>query len=189
MEHLKEELDLIITFLKPYLPLANSHTVDFIVNDLWPRVISDDVRLEVDSNQVQNVLNNFWLHGGERSCQINRFLDEAKKYTLEDTNFCVNRGQLDFRSERTENTVKITEFMSNKKLHEVECMSQFVADVAAMSKCSLIMDIGSGKGYLTSVLALQYGIKILGMDCNQININGAKKTTMKLEVFSRYACA
>lgn len=181
MENLKEELDRVVTFLQPYLSLANSHTVDFIVNDSWRCITPDDIRIKVDSNNVQNVLKDFWYHELDRKCPIHQFLEEAKKYVLESTSFCVNLEKLSLCT-RKENIVKVTEFMSDKKQHEVEIMSQFVADVASSSNTSLIVDIGSGKGYLTSVLALQHGLKILGMDCSRVNIKGAAKTTMKLEV-------
>lgn len=186
MHNLKKELDRIIDYLTPYLSLVNSHTVDFIVNDSWQSVIPEDIRTEVNSNVVSNILNDFWKsESNDNSNSVLRaFIEEAKLFELPNSKFCFDREELNFTSRlSTKNAVKITEFMSNKKLHEVECMGEFVAEVASISSVSLTVDIGSGKGYLTSVLTLQHGLKTLGMDCSQVNINGAVKTTMKIEVF------
>lgn len=182
MDILKEELDRVLNYIQPYLTLANTHTVDFIVNDTWQQVVPNYIKIPTESNGVRNILRAFY--NNESSAEsIKHFIQEADKYELKHSRFYKHREKLNFASdEKSKPSVKITEFMSVKKLHEVESMSQFVANISSLSDTSLIVDIGSGKGYLTSVLALQHHFKILGIDCSQTNIIGATKTTMKLEV-------
>lgn len=43
-----------------------------------------------------------------------------------------------------------------------------------------ILDLGSGKGYLSQNLALQYGLKVIGVDSSQGNTENAKKRNEKL---------
>lgn len=45
-----------------------------------------------------------------------------------------------------------------------------------------VIDAGSGKGYLSTSLSLEHQIKVLGVDCNPININGALARSEILEV-------
>lgn len=45
-----------------------------------------------------------------------------------------------------------------------------------------IMDLGSGKGYLSSSLVLQYGLNVLAMDSSPVNTTSALTRNTKLEV-------
>lgn len=45
-----------------------------------------------------------------------------------------------------------------------------------------VIDAGSGKGYLSTSLSLEHKIKVLGVDCNPTNINGALARSEILEV-------
>ena len=42
------------------------------------------------------------------------------------------------------------------------------------------MDIGSGKGYLSQHLALQYGLSVVGVDAEEINTLGAETRNRKV---------
>ena len=43
-----------------------------------------------------------------------------------------------------------------------------------------ILDLGSGKGYLSQALALQYGLPVVGVDSSDSNTHGAQKRNEKL---------
>lgn len=45
-----------------------------------------------------------------------------------------------------------------------------------------VMDLGSGKGYLSSSLVLQYGLNVLAMDSSPVNTTSALTRNTKLEV-------
>ncbi|KAK3595236.1 hypothetical protein CHS0354_021553 [Potamilus streckersoni] len=64
-------------------------------------------------------------------------------------------------------------FMNQKKSHEVEKMAELCAFLAENYSCKLVVDIGSGKGYLGSHLFLQHGLSILGIDAITTNTAGA----------------
>lgn len=85
-------------------------------------------------------------------------------------------------------------FMSSKKMHEVIKFSEIIAcscagvDVAknrdvnnSKEKIDNIVDVGSGKGYLSSFLALYYDLKVLAIDASEINTEGCAKRTAKLD--------
>lgn len=181
MQDLKETTDRVIEFLSPLLPLANSHTVDFIVNDVWTKIVPSNIELEVKRLGVEYVLDNVW---SDESNELSKFIRQAQAYIVEQFECfrSVDNVKDLWKSHRATKPVKITEFMTAKKLHEVENMSRIVADLADVSKADLVVDIGSGKGYLTSVLALHYRLHVLGIDCRSTNIDGAIRTTTKLEV-------
>lgn len=45
-----------------------------------------------------------------------------------------------------------------------------------------IIDAGDGKGYLSSRLALEYKLRVLGIDANPDNTENAVKRSTRLEV-------
>lgn len=48
-----------------------------------------------------------------------------------------------------------------------------------------MIDVGSGKGYLSSFLSLQYGLRVYGIDSSSTNTLGAQERNRKLKKFSR----
>ena len=172
-------LESVLEYLIPLLSLANSHTVDFIVHDAWTKLVPENIKSEVDNYGVESILNKVST-GVE--CHLYDFIRKSRMYVIENfTNFR-RIESLNF-SDLVE-PVTVTEFMTSKKLHEVECMSKVVANVANICDSNIIVDIGNGKGYLSSILALHHRLRVLGLDCKETNADGAVRTTTKLEVIS-----
>lgn len=48
-----------------------------------------------------------------------------------------------------------------------------------------VVDVGSGKGYLSSFLSLQFGLRVYGIDSSSTNTHGAQERNRKLKKFSR----
>lgn len=48
-----------------------------------------------------------------------------------------------------------------------------------------MIDVGSGKGYLSSFLSLQYGLGVFGIDSSSTNTHGALERNRKLKKFSK----
>lgn len=48
-----------------------------------------------------------------------------------------------------------------------------------------VIDVGSGKGYLSSFLSLQYALRVYGIDSSSTNTHGAQERNRKLKKFSR----
>lgn len=48
-----------------------------------------------------------------------------------------------------------------------------------------VIDVGSGKGYLSSFLSLQYGLRVFGIDSSNTNTHGAQERNRKLKKYSR----
>lgn len=77
------------------------------------------------------------------------------------------------------------EFMNSKKSHEVQSMSEVVAHLAQYCGVTQVIDVGSGKGYLSSSLSLRYGLQVYGIDSSSTNTHGAQERNRKLKKFSR----
>ena len=74
-------------------------------------------------------------------------------------------------------------FMSEKKMHEVLKMSQCVTELCSAHNVKCLVDVGSGKAYLSQVLAaLQQNSCLLAIDSQSGNSKGAQKRSKNLEV-------
>ena len=74
-------------------------------------------------------------------------------------------------------------FMSEKKMHEVLKMSQCVTELCTSHNVKCLVDVGSGKAYLSQVLAaMQQDSCLLAIDSQSGNSKGAQKRSKNLEV-------
>jgi 2-polyprenyl-3-methyl-5-hydroxy-6-metoxy-1,4-benzoquinol methylase len=198
-------LEEIIKYLKPLLPLANCHMVNFITNEMWEIYVPGAIKKEVSSVKL-DVFNKVFLHyakgisvdelKGELTGSIPNFinfLDSARNMSLR--GISVQRivtSVSDLQKKLVEwgcehqDSLHMEQFMTLNKMHEVEAMSQLVAALVRVSRASHVVDVGGGKGYLSSILALHYGFRVLGVDSSQVNTRGAAKRTQKLEVCKRF---
>ncbi|KAI7867016.1 methyltransferase domain-containing protein [Spinellus fusiger] len=69
--------------------------------------------------------------------------------------------------------------MSDKKIHEVARMSALVDTVATQQNTRSVVDLRSGQGYLSRVLALHYQYHVVGVDMSEIQTKGAKRLDAK----------
>jgi hypothetical protein len=94
----------------------------------------------------------------------------------------------DFKPSERELTFDV--IMSAKKMHEVEIMSDLIAKLALAvgvreqdsEKMQYLVDVGSGKGYLSSFLTLLHQFRVLAIDSSSLNTSGCEKRSAKLEV-------
>jgi len=192
MEQLRSKLEEVIIYLKPYLPITNSHVVNFISHNFWETVIPNDIREEIDLKGTEFVFSNFWSDNPIPD-SFTRFVTSSKYYYLSTypsncfmkLNDVQNLLQL-WGYKPINKSFHLKEFMAAKKMHEVEIMAKFVADFCKYAGTEIIVDIGGGKGYLSSLLALAYNFNVLGIDSQSINSEGARNRTIKFEVFIYY---
>ena len=65
-------------------------------------------------------------------------------------------------------------WMSPKKKHEVEHAADLIKAVCAKLGIAKVIDVGSGEGYLDSVLAYRYGLQVTGIEMQEGRTCGAQ---------------
>uniref|UniRef100_A0A672HGN0 Methyltransferase like 25 n=1 Tax=Salarias fasciatus TaxID=181472 RepID=A0A672HGN0_SALFA len=135
-------------------------------------------------------------------CETNRLVDTeelllaAKAHSIPGLGVCLSRDQLlqDLQRTRSDSgalpaqkdaALEPSEFMNSKKSHEVQSMSEVVARLAQFCGVRQVIDVGSGKGYLSSFLSLQHSLQVYGIDSSSTNTLGAQERNRKLKKFSR----
>ena len=81
-----------------------------------------------------------------------------------------------------DNEIDFDQFLSVKKYHEVNTMSKCVDSLSKGNNIETIVDIGSGKAYLTALLTLYYNYNCLAIDGQQINTEKAGEMINKMKV-------
>ncbi|XP_063700037.1 probable methyltransferase-like protein 25 [Culicoides brevitarsis] len=199
---IQARIDQILKFMTPAkLKFVNCHMVNYLTDDHWTNFIPKSIRDEVingENDKTQELLEKFMSSKEGYDADLDdfphtkAFVEETQNFTLAAMKeICLDLTE--FRKEMTkigfhmtdEPPLKIKDFMSAKKNHEVEITASLVNDLCKnieriSSEKPVIIDAGDGKGYLSSMLALQYGKFVLGIDASEINTQGAEKRKQKM---------
>uniref|UniRef100_A0A8D1XU54 Methyltransferase domain-containing protein n=1 Tax=Sus scrofa TaxID=9823 RepID=A0A8D1XU54_PIG len=206
---LRAKLHGLLRFLREALPISNAHTVDFYTESVWEQLVDlpPETVLAVlrrsaaeaeaqpsaarplaeaqggsDSTDFPKV----FCETSQKLVSVEAFALAAKCYSVQNLGICTPLEQLlvalrGNKKQRTGKNVKPDEFMNLKKSHEVQAMSELISSVADYYGVKQIIDLGSGKGYLSSFLSLKYGLKVYGIDSSNTNTHGAEERNRKLK--------
>ncbi|XP_047118887.1 probable methyltransferase-like protein 25 [Schistocerca piceifrons] len=186
---LRAKLGEVTEFFNRFSQLANCHLVNFITEDLWDTCVPEELKSEIEYVGMDSALSLFWdskRDSASSMFHLSKYLMEANKMSTGILNdICLSPSDLRSKiiswGSSSQSIPQLNQFMSPKKAHEVEIMSELVAALSKVAGTSHIVDVGSGKGYLTSLLALHHSLKVLGVDSSSVNTHGATKRTQKLQ--------
>ncbi|KFZ57621.1 Methyltransferase-like 25, partial [Podiceps cristatus] len=125
-----------------------------------------------------------FCENSKKLINVHLFALAAKYYSLSNLGVCTPLQDVleALRGDNQGTTgIKTDEFMNNKKSHEVQVLSELVDNIANYCGIKQVIDIGSGKGYLSSFLSMQYNLKVYGIDSSNTNTNGAHERNRKLK--------
>lgn len=182
----QSHIEKILTFLEPLLPLANCHMVDYFTKNIFKTYVSPDISNEIKSMSYNQVTQNIFDSNYTELPFLEKYFKSCKSYSLdENKEVCLTLKQLYDKLEsfgcKDINGLKLNIFMSQKKSHEVEVLSSIVAALKEIGGSTHVIDVGDGKGYLSSMLALHHKIPVLGIDASLNNSKSAVVRVKKLE--------
>ncbi|KAM8910396.1 putative methyltransferase-like protein 25 isoform 2-T2 [Spinachia spinachia] len=212
LTEIQRRIDEVQRFLSITLSIANAHTVEFYTHDAWNRFMAvppQEVLSTLGSHNDQQREPEHKANGSEQTTTTFGFCNDthrlvdtrellraAKAHSLPGLGVCLSRDELlrGLRGDGSESAAPVAatdaelvtdEFMNSKKSHEVKSMSEVVASLAQRCGVKQVIDVGSGKGYLSSFLSLQYCLRVYGIDSSSTNTHGAQERNRKLKKFSR----
>nr|XP_061815858.1 probable methyltransferase-like protein 25 [Nerophis lumbriciformis] len=215
LTEVQKRIDKVTRFLGATLSIANAHTVEFYTHDVWSRFVAvsaEEVLSAIGTSDHQGepqVIKEEpskttfgFCHDTNRLVDVHELLREAKAHSIPGLGLCMSRNELlevlrrnmSELGDTSTDELEPDEFMNTKKSHEVQSMSEVVDCLAKccgvkqesiISKCKPVIDVGSGKGYLSSFLSLQHGLRVFGIDSSSINTHGAQERNRKLKKFSK----
>lgn len=170
-------------FLQRYLPLVNSHNVDYLTHDHWHHYMPSwfqgnepiDLYQLFEQRYEQSSLP---VTTSELEAFIDQLVDWRKK--IERVIWTKERFDQQILSQRDKNKPKGYKyanrtFMSEKKEHEVDVLSPVIDQVACLSSAHSIIDYGSGRGYLDVQLAHDYDRPVLGIELSAATVHSGER--------------
>lgn len=233
LQRLRFKIDSTVSYLTPLLPMANCHMVEYIKENNWEKFIPKDIINEVNTHGIEAAIESFWYIKNnlgftsqknifnsssdeiesskhiEKFPHLSNFVENANIHGLSESDFCMTFDQFTNKLKTrgagsTSPPIKIPEFMSSKKSHEVRflfyymrqrlnstfnhlnfqvaILSSVLETLYNWSESTHVVDMGGGKGYLSSMLTMAYNIPVLNIDSSPINALGAAKRNYKMKV-------
>lgn len=182
----KEHIEELIKYIQPLLPLANFHMVDYFTGkDPLEIFFEGEILNEIKNLGYEETVNKIFDNDYTNLTNLRNYVDLSRKFNLKNCpNVCYNiddfQNKLSHLGGKEFSKIKMNVFMSSKKSHEVEILSSICDKIHIITDTSHLIDIGDGKGYLSSFLSLHHKIPVLGVDASETNTDGAIKRVKKL---------
>lgn len=192
----QKNIEKIISSLQPFYEFINMQMVPWITDRFWETYVDEEIRKELTKKEdVKLAVELFYKQNSpppelvKKFPALHRHIEHQRSFFLENLNDKLFLTENELMDEfkrldipiRTGLNFNVGEFMKLKKNHEVEITSNIVATLArARGKDHFVLDVGDGKGYLSSRLAIEFNLKVLGVDGNLMNSVEALKRNEKL---------
>lgn len=170
--------------------------VPWLTHRLWENYMAEDIQSEIKTKEdIKSAIELFFKQNSppfeltKRYPALNKHIQHQKTFYLENLEDKLYLTESELMDEfkrlqipiNTGLSFDVKEFMKEKKNYEVEVASSIVGTLArARGVEHFVLDVGDGKGYLSSRLAIEFNLKVLGIDGNLMNSIEAKKRNEKL---------
>jgi len=177
----------LVDFLVPHLPVVNTHLVHFYSENKWNRLdegLQSDL-LALDETQLADLPQEFLESNFKNYGQhLTHLLKDINQHSLDALGVVDDLETVWSQSEikPLESQINFDKFMKAKKTHEVGVLCDVVASLADNSNSELIVDLGCGKGALASMLSLNHGLYVSGVDAAGFNSHTEDKRQQKLQL-------
>lgn len=190
MDQLKNSLDVMTQVLRSHLELVNTCMVEFIVKDMFsllPLHIGCEL-LSLSDEQLASLPSLLFEESAELEeelslCpELSSVLTRLRGCRMESLGVVSSDGTPGEEEEEDASGLQHWDrIMAEKKTHEVERMSRYVGKLVTRHNISCLVDLGSGKAYLSQVISSLYNIPVLAIDGKESNTQGAQKREKKLQ--------
>ncbi|KAM8974331.1 putative methyltransferase-like protein 25 isoform 2-T2 [Pelodytes ibericus] len=196
-DQVKDAISKLMSFLQGTRQISDAHTVDFYTEDVWKKLVAilPETVLSTLSQHPRPFLHNqsgvpgiskIFSHTTQQLVDLEAFVEACQYHSLVNLGVCTPIEELleilsIHKAPRT--VMKGDQFMNDKKSHEVLIMSELVDVIANACGVKQVIDLGAGKGYLSSYLSMRYDLKVYGIDSSHTNTVGANKRNRKLKKY------
>ncbi|XP_069620505.1 probable methyltransferase-like protein 25 isoform X1 [Ranitomeya imitator] len=198
-DKVKESLESLLQFLQMSAHISGAHTVEFYTEDIWKNNVgvSPESVLSMFSQQQESHyqfthapdMASIFSPATNQLVNLESFVEAARYNSLMNLGLCTTIDEIleTVASQRKDKLggkgIKSDQFMNDKKSHEVVIMSQLVEALAKVCGVKQVIDLGAGKGYLSSYLSMRYDLKVYGIDSSHTNTDGANERNRKLKKY------
>ena len=187
---MRQSLDMMTQVLGSHMDLVNTCMVEFIVKDMFSLLplplrsellsLSDDLLTSLPSLLYEE------SPGSEermRLCpELMSVVSSLRGCRIKSLGIVSDEEtDVDHEEKDINGLQHWDKIMAEKKTHEVERMSRFVKSLVNKHNISCLVDLGSGKAYLSQVISSLYNIPVLAIDGKETNTQGAQRRERKLQ--------
>ncbi|CAF1503057.1 unnamed protein product [Rotaria sp. Silwood1] len=176
-------------FLQPYLPLLNTHNVDYLTRDHWNTYVPKWIRQE-ERIDLYDLFEQRYRECLPAKNFLEEFIDNIIEWKrkIEQITYTREKFEEEILQEKHKNELKsykhITRtFMSKKKEHEVEILAPVIDQLANMASTDSIIDYGSGRGYLGVKISHDYERNVLGIESCEATVHSSER---RIELLLKY---
>ncbi|KAI8376908.1 methyltransferase domain-containing protein [Blakeslea trispora] len=175
----EQYLERLLKFYRDYHWLIHVLAFNFITHQEWEKFPSD--WREALMHHMEQAGDNWAfaiLELTSESSDYSKWPPSLRSY-LESVRDLALPRTMDSQDQQQNISRHIQGGMSDKKVHEVELLSQLIKRVADQHNISSVIDLGSGQGYLSRALAFEYGFEVLAVDMSEVQTQGALRFDTK----------
>lgn len=168
------------TFLEPYLPIVNTHMVTFYTGNVWEQLDErwrEDL-MNLNYTQLAELPHDFLNLSQKKpdhiSSHLLQLMEDISSHTLDALNVLDDLTSVwqQMEIKPLNSLIHFEEFMTVKKSHEVAALCDVIASLANdTTQNQLIVDLGCGRGALASMLSLNHGLYVSGIDVAGFNVH------------------
>ena len=188
IEYLKQSLNTMTHMLGSHMDLVNTCMVEFIVKDMSSLLplnirsellgLSDDLLASLPSLLFEEFSVS---EENMRMCpELMAVVTSLRECRMESLGI-VSEEDIRHEEGNVSGLEHWDKIMAEKKTHEVDRMSRFVKRLVTQHNICCLVDLGSGKAYLSQVISSLFSIPVLAIDGKQTNTEGAQKREKKLQ--------
>lgn len=174
---IQSALEKLSSFLESFLPILNTHMVHFYTEEIWGKLKSElqAELMAMNDTEITELPNDYLNISVSKPSHISpsllQLMEDIFKHNLESLNVLDDLPsvwkQMDIKP--LSSPIHFDKFMTVKKCHEVGALCDTVASFANYTASKLIVDLGCGKGALASMLSLNHGLYVSGIDAAGFN--------------------
>lgn len=160
------------TFLEPFLPIVNTHMVHFYTDQVFAK-LSQDLQsdlMALSDTQIAELPNDYLNISKSKPSYIAsnllQLMEDIDEHNLDSLNVLDDLPSVwkEMDIKPLTSLIHFDKFMTVKKSHEVGALCDTIASFANYTDSKLIVDLGCGKGALASMLSLNHGLYVSGID-------------------------
>ncbi|XP_059153991.1 probable methyltransferase-like protein 25 isoform X2 [Physella acuta] len=189
LELVRNCIDKIWSHLEGYIALVNTHGAEFITERHWdkfvPKPVQDFLMTCSSEDLVTLPMKGVSASPGsdEKILWLTAFIRQSHELFLENLGVLTPVEDIltvpNCHTEEDYHEI-VSESMSMKKYHEVGIMSDTVSALYKSCAAHVVIDFGSGKGYLSTDLARKHQIPVVGLDSSDNNTHSAQRRDARL---------
>ncbi|CAB3223064.1 unnamed protein product [Arctia plantaginis] len=149
-----------LKFFEDYQYLYNTSNVEILLHNVLDKIDlnAGDIDVFDDNIDLAAISDDYLI----------KFFSKLKKLQV---------FHKDFLQDEVEYNINVP--LSIKKKHEIMYLAKEINEICGNNNCDVIVDFGSGLGYLDQLLFETTNYKVLGIECNENHYVGAKKRQRK----------